>query len=182
MNDVVLGSVALGALAPAAFTHAVGTRRLADAISAQRALPRIDRGGRGLHYARAVAVAEVAVSALVVLSMWRDDLRLAGLALAVLGALFVLYVSVLRRRRYAGDCGCSAVEAAPSGWSVLPGGVLSIIGLLLATDLTPTASAFASPAGAMESSAAIVLGLTLGFLIWMFPSGVYRHDTVTVRG
>lgn len=180
MNEAVLAVLALGVLVPAALIHAVRIGTLADAISAQRALPflRHRQGRAPLIYAGAVVLAEALIGVLLIVSVWREQFTLAGLALVVLGTGFLVYVSTLRRKGYAGDCGCSPFEAAPSGWSLLPGGLLLLAGGALAVDPFSATSTFSSPAGTTESIGALLLAFTVGFLVWMFPSSVVRNDAV----
>jgi hypothetical protein len=175
VNDVVAAVVALGVLAPAAVTHVVRQDELGAAIAAHRVLP---MGGRGRALATVVVLLELAVCALLAIAIWRDDFRTAGVALGALGAAFVVYVAALRRRRFAGDCGCSAFEAPPTRWSYLPGTTLLLAGIVLAADVLPTASAFAAPSGTAESVGAALLAFTVGFLVWMFPASTFRVEEV----
>ena len=176
MNEVVLGGVGPRNAAPrrSPTPCAPATWPTPSAPNERSSL--VERAAAGPAYA-AVAIVEAAVSVLVVASMWRGELvRRRPRARRARCAAFLVYVSVLRRRRYAATAACSAFEAAPTRWSLLPGARRRSSGCCWRPTDSPTASAFASPAGATESTAAVVLALTLGFLIWMFPAGIYRDD------
>ena len=178
MNEVVLAAVALGVLAPAAVTHVLRPRHLADTIAAHGTLPLVGprRNQWPMRYAASLAVVESGVSVLLLVAMSQQQFLVAGLALAAVGAGFVAYLVALRHRRFAGDCGCSAFASATTVWSMLPGAALALAGVILAAGALPDDVAFATPAATSESVAAVVVAGALGFLVWMFPASVYRPE------
>ncbi|HKH07225.1 MAG TPA: MauE/DoxX family redox-associated membrane protein [Acidimicrobiales bacterium] len=167
-------------LAPAAAGHAVRLGALATAIRGQGVLPVARSRSAATGWAAAVVALELVVVASVPLAWAAGTTRLAGLLAAATGLAFVAYVATLRRRGYAGDCGCSPVASAVTGLSFVPGAFLVAGGAVLALDRSSEV-AFAQASGTLEPALALGASALLGALVLLLPASALAGDPTGFR-
>ncbi len=132
---------------------------------------------RGVFVLEAGLGAAVAVTSSVLLFSGGDpSLAIVPLAAAgCLGIVFLMYLWVLRSRRFVGDCGCTGFNAPVSLFSYIPGGVLLASGMLGVALLAWSGLPTHRPAGQLV--AGVVQGCALGFASHLVPSTIPRETT-----
>lgn len=176
LNRQALLIMTITVLGPAAVWHAWHPGRLAQTIARQAVLP-----GPAAVWAGVAVVLELGVLTACVAGLFSSTGRPAGALLAVAGAAFAAYVTLLLRRDYRGDCGCAPVAASVTRLSLAPGGALLAAGLVLVADPSLGDVALAETSGGLETTLALCAAGLVGALVSLLPASAVVGDPLRLQ-